>query len=263
MIFPDYDEASYLKNIDFALADAERAWQLAKGMKQLECDALIVMGLIYRKKAIGFSPSKVGSSIHIPNTKKKIFLENKHKSADCFFDALFLNNEENPRVTVISYLRLAELETLYQPNYLLAKFYFERYEKQKHKVEHKYVLELAEKLEKRLLEKRVPEFYLDTSKSLKYKEWSDDLKRCLISHAIYRKAIEIGGIMPAKRRRSENTISRNRTSTDNKTRQTRQSLLAETFKETIGLAQQEAYSLANKHLKEFENICISINRTSK
>lgn len=247
MGFPGSNKAAYLKNIDLAIDDAQEACELGKGMKQLECDAHLALGLAYQRKPL----------------IDEEFIENKQKAANCFFEALSVNNNENPRVAVISYLRLAELEMGHQPNYVLAKFYFERFERYKNQVEHQYVIELGAKLERQLSEKRVPDFYVDTSKSLNFKDWAEELKENLIKHTILRKANEIEGVMPAKRRRNERSISQNSTSINTNTRKTRQSILAEAFKKEIGLAQNEAFSLAGKHLKEFENICNSICLTKK
>ncbi len=69
--------------------------------------------------------------------------------------------------------------------------------------------------------------------------------------------------MPAKRRRGEKPIRSKDAPISKNTRQTRQSLLAEVFKKKMGLAQNEAFYLADKHLKEFENLCNVISRAAE
>lgn len=250
-----------LNNFNLAINDAQEAVDLAEGMKQLKCSAYIALALAYREILLNLIESEKAQKLDDSEINKDFFV-NKQKALDCFFEALSLNEDENPRVTAISYLRVAEIELLRQPNYVLSEFYFKKFKKYENKIEHQYVLDFAAGVEKKLSERQVPEFYLDTSKSLNYKEWSKNLKECLIRHAIFQIAIELKGKMPAKRRKCDSTQSED-TSINKNTRQTRQSLLAGVFKEKMGLAQNEAFDLASKHLKEFESLCNIIARTSK
>ncbi len=258
--FPNSNQADYINNITLALTDAQRAVHLAVGTKQLESSAYIAYGLAHREKLLYLLMPEKRYKSDTSKVNEEFYI-NKQRAADHFFEAISLNNDKNPRIMAISYLRLAELELLLHPNYLMATFYFEKFEKYQNQIEHQYVLEFASKIKKMLLEKQVPDFYVDTSKSLNFKEWAESLKECLIKHTIYQKAVEIKGIMPAKRRRGEKgNISQSR-SFDQNTRQTRQSILADAFKDKMGLAQNDAFYLANKHLKEFENFCSIISGT--
>lgn len=251
----DINENLFPASIKKAFEDAENAEIISRGLTQLESDAAISLGIVYRDLYIQKSAIPADKQNLEEFTAQTDDL--KKKSRDCFFRALELNIDYNPRVSAICYLRLTELEMLYQTNYLRAKLFFSRFKEIEKRVGHQYVLEFANDLEKILEERSNFEFFVDPSKELNFSYWKNELEKFLIEQTIFYTAREIQGNLPARRKRNDRSIlsGPENQAYKKRSRETRQSVLAKALTQKMGMAPNKAYEVASSRLEEFENWC--------
>lgn len=259
-IYRNYADAkgeNFRRMITNAYKDAKLACEIADGLKQLESDALIALGTVYRDLFV-YGKNNV-PILKIEDQKIKDNVEWLEKSQKCFHNAIELNGaDNNPRIYAICFLRLTDLETKSTTNTLGAKFYFDKYKSIEDKVGHYFVLEFADSL-RNYLERR-PYFDLlidpgEKGEKLNLEKWKVELEEFLIRQTIYYAAIDAQGRLPARRRRGEEPVNDAKINSISNTRETRQSVLAKAFIDKMGIAPNPAYKLADKHLTEFEYWC--------
>lgn len=197
--YPETNLDQRLENLNQAIVLAEESVRLSCETRQVNCECLIALGLAYKKK-LGYLLKIQDEAKYEPEQKRrqlnKDIQQSKNKAKEKFVEALDLS--ENPRIYSLGWLHLADLELISDQNHQWANYYFEKH--QKHKVQHKYITNFAEKLKARIIdaEKKFPIFQVNFSANMTYEYWEAQLRDFFYRNLLFKIAREKRGIIPSK-----------------------------------------------------------------
>ena len=241
--------------VEFAVA----AYKNAGALKQLKCEALLAWGhaLQFYHFTAPVKMSEEGDEGMAERRREEI----RQK----YFEALDVNNQQNPKITATALLCLTELEMTGRGNYYLAKRYFEKYETLAPQIEDSICRRYAKNLREQL-ERPHADFFVDATfkERLSLKYWKDELQEFLIRQAMYRTARERRGALPTQDSKSkkggqvkdkkEVATNRSGKASGKSERHTSQSILTKGFMDELKISRAHASAFAKKHLPEFKQI---------
>ena len=242
-----------IRIIEECITEASEAVRLSESMKQQHCEALMALGqALQYQQTIKRESKQYNSDNSNTDWREGPRVE--------YLEALSANRNENPRITAQVFLLLAELEMEDQGNYFKARKYFKKYQEISGSVQHRFCLDKAESLNRKL-ERLNTDFSIDINSqtSLDLKTKQSELRAFLVQQAMYRIAQQNADQLPAKDKKSDarpdDNDERSRANlADKLRRETKLSVLANGFMKELGLPRKTAYDLATEKLEEFKSL---------
>lgn len=241
------------ENLEESIKLAQEATALSANLKLLHCDCLLTLGLAYRdlleyyqKKIEEFPPAEYRKNKNL----RKLIIDNQQLAQEKFLLAESLNRNVNQRIAAVALLRLSEMTLIHDHNYLQASYYYEKYKA--FKIEHRYVLDFADRLEKSIREeeRKYPIFTVNATESLSFVKWSNDLRDFLVDRAVYQYAQECNGVLPFKLTKGDKSIDK---------RSDIIPPISEFLHNEVRISQDLSEAYAKKKVEDFKRICEELN----